>query len=124
MSRGRASEQSVCVYEAVSVEKGARRPPQPAAIACAPGGRRRRRLAITAEVSCQRQCQMINVLPVAWCEEGQSFRSPLRKKSFSPLDPRDTINLEVGNAINHTGSAFSNVPQKFYHRVLTVCQAS
>ena len=31
---------------AVSVEKGARRPPLPAAVVCPPGGRRRRRLAI------------------------------------------------------------------------------
>ena len=50
MSRGRASEQLVCVYEAVSVEKGARRPLLPAAVACPPGCRRRR-LAITAEGS-------------------------------------------------------------------------
>ena len=49
MSRGRASEQSVCVYEAVSVEEGARCPPLPAAVVCPPGGRRRWRLAITAE---------------------------------------------------------------------------
>jgi hypothetical protein len=42
VSRGRASEQSEGVYEAVSVEKGARRPPLPAAVACPPGGRRRR----------------------------------------------------------------------------------
>jgi hypothetical protein len=44
----------------------------------------------------------------------KKLRSPLRKKSFSPLNPRDTINLEVGNPINHSGSSFSNVPQKFY----------
>ena len=50
VSRGRrASEQYVCV--AVSVEKGARRPPLPAAVVCPPGGRRRRRLAITASLN-------------------------------------------------------------------------
>jgi hypothetical protein len=36
------------VCEAVSVEKGARRPPLPTAVVCPPGRRRRRRLAITA----------------------------------------------------------------------------
>ncbi len=41
-------DQYVC--EAVSVEKGARRPPLPDAVVCPPGGRRRRRLAITADV--------------------------------------------------------------------------
>jgi sugar phosphate isomerase/epimerase len=40
-----ASERAVCVYEAISVEKGARRPPLPAAVVCPPGGRRRRRSA-------------------------------------------------------------------------------
>jgi hypothetical protein len=48
VSRGQASERAVCVYEAVSVEKGARRPPLPTAVVCPPGRRRRRRLAITA----------------------------------------------------------------------------
>ena len=43
MSRGQASERAVCVCEAVSVEKGARRLPLPAAVVCPPGGRRRRR---------------------------------------------------------------------------------
>ena len=52
MSRGRASKQSVGVYQAVSVEKGARRPPLPAAVVCPPGGRRGRRLAITADLLC------------------------------------------------------------------------
>jgi len=49
MSRGQASERAVCVCVVVSVEKGARRPPLPAAVVCPPGGRRRRRLAITAK---------------------------------------------------------------------------
>jgi hypothetical protein len=48
VSRGRASEQSVCVYEAISVEKGARCPQLQAAVACQSGGRCRRHLAITA----------------------------------------------------------------------------
>jgi hypothetical protein len=48
VSRGQASERAVCVCEVVSVERGARRPPLPAAVVCPPGGRRRRRLAITA----------------------------------------------------------------------------
>jgi hypothetical protein len=48
VSRGQASERAVCVCEAVSVEKGARRPPLPTAVVCPPGRRRRRRLAITA----------------------------------------------------------------------------
>ena len=52
MSRGWASEKSVCVYETVSVEEGARCPPLPAAVVCPPGGRRRWRLAITAEGLC------------------------------------------------------------------------
>ncbi len=38
VSRGQASERAVCVCEAVSVEKGARRPPMPAAVVCPPGG--------------------------------------------------------------------------------------
>jgi ssDNA-binding Zn-finger/Zn-ribbon topoisomerase 1 len=46
VSRGQASERAVCVCEAVSVEKGARRPPLPTAVVCTPGRRRRRRLAI------------------------------------------------------------------------------
>jgi hypothetical protein len=50
VSRGQASERAVCVCVAVSVEKGARRPPLPAAVVCPPGGRRRRRLAITADL--------------------------------------------------------------------------
>ncbi len=48
VSRGQASERAVCVCEAVSVEKGSRRPPLPTAVVCPPGRRRRRRLAITA----------------------------------------------------------------------------
>jgi hypothetical protein len=32
VSRGQASERAVCVYEAVSAEKGARCPPLPAAV--------------------------------------------------------------------------------------------
>jgi hypothetical protein len=36
--------------EAVSVEKGARRPLLPAAVVCPPGGRRHRRLAMTADL--------------------------------------------------------------------------
>ena len=51
VSRGQASVRAVCVYEAVSVEKGARRPPLPVAFVCLPGGRRRRRLAITASLN-------------------------------------------------------------------------
>jgi hypothetical protein len=47
VSRGQASERTVCVCEVVSVEKGARRPPLPAAVVCPPGGR----LAITARES-------------------------------------------------------------------------
>ena len=47
VNRGLASERAVCVSEA-AFEKGARRPPLPAAVVCPPGGRRRRRLAITA----------------------------------------------------------------------------
>ncbi len=39
VSKGQASERAVCVYEAVSVEKGARRPPLPAAVVCPAGGR-------------------------------------------------------------------------------------
>ena len=35
VSRGQASEQAVCVCEAVSEEKGARRPPLPTAVVCA-----------------------------------------------------------------------------------------
>ena len=35
MSRGQASERSVFLYQAVSVEQGARRPPLPAAVAFA-----------------------------------------------------------------------------------------
>jgi hypothetical protein len=50
VSRGQASERAVCVCEAVSVEKGARRPPLPAAVVCPLGGRRRRRLAVTADL--------------------------------------------------------------------------
>jgi hypothetical protein len=50
MSRGQASERAVSVCEAVSVEKGASRPPLPTAVVCPPGRRRRRRLAITAHV--------------------------------------------------------------------------
>ena len=34
VSRGQASERAVCVCESVSVEKGARRPPLPAAVVC------------------------------------------------------------------------------------------
>ena len=49
VSRGQASERAVCVCVAVSVEKGERRPALPAAVVCPPGGRRRRRLAITAD---------------------------------------------------------------------------
>jgi len=41
VSRGQASERAVCVCEAVSVEKGSRRPPLPAAVVCPPGGARR-----------------------------------------------------------------------------------
>jgi hypothetical protein len=48
VSRGQASERAVCVCEAVSVEKGARRPPLPTAVVYPPGRRRHRRLAITA----------------------------------------------------------------------------
>ena len=51
VSRGQASERSVCVCKSVSVEKGARRPPLPAAVVCPPGGRRRRRLAVTADMT-------------------------------------------------------------------------
>jgi hypothetical protein len=47
VSRRQASERVVCVCEAVSVEKGARRPPLTTADVCPPGCRRRRRLAIT-----------------------------------------------------------------------------
>jgi hypothetical protein len=35
VSRGQASERSVFLYQAVSVEQGARRPPLPAAVAFA-----------------------------------------------------------------------------------------
>jgi hypothetical protein len=42
VSRGQAIERAVCVYEAVSEEKGARRPPLPAAVVCPAGGCRRR----------------------------------------------------------------------------------
>jgi hypothetical protein len=49
VSRGQASERAVCVCVAVSVEKGACRPPLPAAVVCPPGGRRRRRLTIMAD---------------------------------------------------------------------------
>jgi hypothetical protein len=48
VSRGQASERAVRVCEAVSVEKGARRPPLQTAVVCPPGRCRRRRLAITA----------------------------------------------------------------------------
>jgi hypothetical protein len=37
VSRRQASERAVCVYEAVSVDKWARRPPLPAAVVCPPG---------------------------------------------------------------------------------------
>jgi hypothetical protein len=49
MSMGQVSERAVCMYEAVSVAIGARRPPPPAADAFPQEGRRRRRLAITAK---------------------------------------------------------------------------
>jgi hypothetical protein len=49
VSRGQASERAVCVCESVSVEKGARRPPLPAAVVYPPGGRRQRRLVMTAD---------------------------------------------------------------------------
>ena len=45
VSRGQASERAVCVM------KVARRPPLPAAVVCPAGGRRRRRLAITADLT-------------------------------------------------------------------------
>jgi hypothetical protein len=54
VSRGQASERAVCVCEAVSVEKRARRPPLPTAVVCPPGRRRRRRLAKTAVLVCSR----------------------------------------------------------------------
>jgi hypothetical protein len=41
VSRGQSIERAVCVCETVSVEKGARSPPLPAAVVCPPGGRRR-----------------------------------------------------------------------------------
>ena len=52
VSRGQASERAVCVCEAVCVEKGARRPPLPAAVVCPPGGR----LAVTAGVCLLQFC--------------------------------------------------------------------
>jgi hypothetical protein len=55
----RASEQYVC--EAVSVEKGARRPPLPAAVVCPPGGRRRPRLSITSAFSSLCMCSVMCV---------------------------------------------------------------
>jgi hypothetical protein len=51
VSRVQASERAVCVCEAVSVVKRARRPPLPTAVVCPPGRCRRRRLAITAITS-------------------------------------------------------------------------
>ncbi len=48
VSRGQASDRSVCVCEEVSVEMGARRPPLPTAVG-PPGRHRRLRLAITAD---------------------------------------------------------------------------
>ena len=60
VSRGQASERAVCVCEAVSVEKGARRPPLPAAVACPSGGRRRRRLAITADLGLSGRCSVVH----------------------------------------------------------------
>jgi len=47
VSWGQASERAVCVCVAVSVEKGARRPPLPAAVVCPPGGRRRLSITVT-----------------------------------------------------------------------------
>jgi hypothetical protein len=51
VSRGQASERSVCVCEAVSVEMGARHPPLQMAVVCPPGCHSCRRLAITAVFS-------------------------------------------------------------------------
>ena len=64
VSRGQASEQAVCVCEAVSVEKGARRPPLPTAVVCPPGRRRRRRLGvfITAVPSTGGVCLLLQYL--------------------------------------------------------------
>ena len=61
VSRGQASERPVCVCEAVSAEKGARRPPLPTAVVCPPGRRRRRRLAITAVL-----CHLVPRLAHKW----------------------------------------------------------
>jgi hypothetical protein len=44
VSRGQASELAVCVYEAVSVQKGARRPSLPTVVVCPPGHSCRRHL--------------------------------------------------------------------------------
>jgi hypothetical protein len=48
VSKGQASERAVCVYEVVSVERGARCHPLPAAVVCPAGGRRRQHLARTS----------------------------------------------------------------------------
>ncbi len=52
VSRGQTSEQTVCVCEVVSVEKGARHPPMQAAVVCPTGGHRCRLLAITTDCVC------------------------------------------------------------------------
>ena len=78
VSRGQASERAVCVCEAVSVEKGARRPPLPTAVVCPPGRRRRRRLAITA-VCFERQ----RAEAIVECAGRRLFKSVTGRVHFS-----------------------------------------
>jgi hypothetical protein len=92
VSRGQASERAVCVCEAVSVEKRARRPPLPTAVVCPPGRRRRRRLAITA------------ILFITAVEECCSPAKPhARSTSASSTIPLHFIqrNIQVENSCDH-----------------------
>ena len=95
VSRGQASERAVCVCEAVSVEKRARRPPLPTAVVCPPGRRRRRRLAITA---------ILFITAVCTVEECCSPAKPhARSTSASSTIPLHFIhrNIQVENSCDH-----------------------
>ena len=72
VSRGQASERAVCVCEAVSVEKGARRPPLPTAVVCPPGRRRRRRLGVfITAVPSTGGCVFITAVPSTKAVRGE-----------------------------------------------------
>jgi hypothetical protein len=65
VSRGQASERAVCVYETVSVEKGARRPQLPTADVCPPGRTCRLRLDIRENPGTREEpCTLIQGAPV------------------------------------------------------------